>query len=359
MLVAVTGGTGFVGAHSIAAMVRAGHRVRMVVRDESKVEDLLAHLEVAPSAVDVVIGDVLDEAGLASALRGADAVLHAASVYSFDSRRRAEMRRTNERGTELVLTAARNADADPIIHVSSIVAMFPSPGRPLHAGSPVGRPRETYMASKAAAEVIARRHQREGAPVVITYPPALLGPCDPNLGDQTRRLRNALRGLMPFWPLGGFPVGDVRDTAALHAGLLSAGSSVPSRYFGPGHYLPTRQYLSTLREVTGRPLPAVFLPVRAMVGVGILTDALQRVWPWHIPAEYGAIYTCACATRVAEDADTLGIAPRPVAQTMTDTVAWLHRQGLVSAAQAGLERSTTARAEREVPVRREHSDAPL
>ncbi|MGW0450563.1 NAD-dependent epimerase/dehydratase family protein, partial [Streptosporangium sandarakinum] len=107
MLVTVTGGTGFVGAHSIAAMVSAGHRVRMLVRDPSKVERALAPLHVEPSAVDVVAGDVTDERSVAGAVRGADAVLHAASVYSFDSRLRARMRRVNERGTEVVLGAAR------------------------------------------------------------------------------------------------------------------------------------------------------------------------------------------------------------------------------------------------------------
>jgi dihydroflavonol-4-reductase len=335
MLVSVTGGTGFVGAHSVAAIVRMGHRVRLLVRDTSKVDRALAPFGLGRDAVEVVAGDVTDKASVAKAVRRADAVLHAASVYSFDSRFHARMRQVNEHGTELVLGAARRAGAGTIIHVSSIVAMFPAPGRVIHENSPVGRPRETYMASKAAAEVIARRHQDEGAPVVITYPPALLGPHDPNLGDQTSRVRSVLRGLTPIWPLGGFPVGDVRDTAALHAALLASPAAGPGRHFGPGRYLSTRQYVSVLREVTGRALPAVFLPARAMVPIGLLTDLVQRVWPWHIPAEYGAIYTCACATRVAEDAGTYGIGPRPVTETVGDTVRWLRESGHLSARQAG------------------------
>jgi nucleoside-diphosphate-sugar epimerase len=200
------------------------------------------------------------------------------------------------------------------------------------------------MAAKAAAERIARRHQAEGAPVVITYPPALLGPHDPNLGDQTTRLRNALRGLMPMWPLGGFPVGDVRDTADLHARLLTEPQEGLGRYFGPGRYLSTRQYVRTLREVTGRRLPALFLPARAMLPVGLLTGVLQHVWPWHIPAEYGAVYTCARDIRVGPAADGEP-EPRPAADTMADTVRWLHRHGHLSARQAGLavaDHSTTA-----------------
>ncbi|MFL6140506.1 MAG: NAD-dependent epimerase/dehydratase family protein [Labedaea sp.] len=333
MLVSVTGGTGFVGAHSVAAIVRAGHRVRLLVRDESTVDKALAPLDVATGSIETVVGDVLDEASVRQVLRGADAALHAASVYSFDSRQRAAMRRTNEAGTDLVLGAARRAGTGRIVHVSSVGALFPA--RVINADSPVGRPREAYLASKAAAEEVARRHQADGAPVVITYPPALLGPHDPKLGDQAARLRNTLRGLMPIWPLGGFPLGDVRDTAVLHATLLTGPEIGPNRHFGPGRYLSTRDYLRALRAVTGRALPAMYLPARSLYPVGWLADLLQRVWPWRIPAEYGAIYTCACASTVEEGASTNGIEPRPVADTFADTVRWLTDSGQISARAAG------------------------
>jgi nucleoside-diphosphate-sugar epimerase len=249
--------------------------------------------------------------------------------------------RANEPGTELVLGAARRAGADPVVHVSSVVSMFPAAGQVVDENSPVGRPREPYMASKAAAERIARRHQAEGAPVVITYPPALIGPHDPKPGDQNTRLRNALRGLMPLWPSGGFPLGDVRDTAGLHAELLTMPRTGQARYFGPGRYLSTRQYVRILREVTGRALPAAFLPAAAMLPVGRAVDLLQRVWPWHIPAEYGAVYTCACATRVAEHARRPSL--RPLAETVADTVGWLVDSGQLSARQAGRAVSVSVR----------------
>src|SRR5947209_1701270 len=107
MLVTVTGGTGFLGAHTIAALSAAGHRIRVLVRDPSGVGPALEPLGVRPDTVDVVVGDVTDERSVGTALRGADAVLHAASVYSFDRRRRAEVLHTNELGTRIVLEQAR------------------------------------------------------------------------------------------------------------------------------------------------------------------------------------------------------------------------------------------------------------
>jgi nucleoside-diphosphate-sugar epimerase len=304
------------------------------------VEHALAPFQVDAGAVDVVRGNVLDRSSVDRLVRGADAVLHAASVYSFVSRARREMARTNVTGTEQVLDAARDAGVARIVYVSSFGALLPSPGRVLGPESPVGRPREAYLATKAAAESVARAHQAAGAPVTITYPPALLGPHDPRMGDQITRLRNTLRGLMPIWPSGGLPVGDVRDTAALHAALLGAGGPGGNRYFGPGHYLTTRQYVATLREVTGRPLPTVYLPARAMLPLGVVTGLVQRVWPWHIPAEYGAIYTCACAARIEESADRS--ATRSMLETFADTVRWLWLAGHLPARAVGAVAARTA-----------------
>ncbi|NUT53528.1 MAG: SDR family NAD(P)-dependent oxidoreductase [Saccharothrix sp.] len=335
MLVTVTGGTGFVGSHTVAELVRAGHRVRLLVRDAGTVDAAVRPLEVTPDALDVVVGDVTDERSVAAAVRGADAVIHVASVYSFDRRRRAEMLRTNAHGTEVVLGAARRAGAGRIVHVSSIAALF-SPGvRVIREQSPVGTTREPYAATKAASEAIARRHQEEGAPVVVSYPPALLGPHDPKLGDQTERLRNTLRGIMPMWPAGGLQIGDVRDTAALHVALLSPDVTSPGRHFGPGHYLSMSEYLDGIRGVTGRALPAIFLPAPMMTPVGRFVDLVQPAWPWHIPAEYGAIATVGAAVRVDPAASTLDLKPRPFADTVADTVRWLADTGAVTERQAG------------------------
>jgi dihydroflavonol-4-reductase len=328
MLVLVTGGTGYVGSHSVAHILRAGHRVRLLVRDPRRVAGALAPLGADPAAVEVCTGDVTDPAAVRQAVAGCAAVVHAAGVYSFDSRARAAMRGVNARSTEVVLAQARRVHADPIVHVSTFGALLPAAGSPLTTTSPVGRSREPYLRSKAGAETVARRYQDEGAPVVITYPLACLGPPDDRLGDQTARLRNALRGLMPVWPTGGFPIGDVRDVGRLHAAVLEPGQG-PRRYFGPGRYVRTREYMRTLRDVTGRALPAVFLPAPAVLPVGLLADALRRVSPLRLPAEYGAIRLCGLS-RPVDNAATqalLGDPGRPLATTVADTIRWLRDTG--------------------------------
>ncbi|MFD6754541.1 NAD-dependent epimerase/dehydratase family protein [Micromonospora gifhornensis] len=332
MRVLVTGGTGFIGSHTVAALLRAGHEVRLLVRDPDTVGRALGPLGLSAADVAAVAGDVTDPRSVGRAVGGCAAVLHAAGVYSFDSRRHAHMRQVNVDGTEVVLDAARAADVETIVHVSSVVALAPTGGVPLATDLPVGRPRERYMATKAAAEEVARRHQAAGSPVVITYPMATLGPHDPYVGDQVARLRALLRGQLPIWPGGGFPVGDVREVADLHVAVLGSGSG-PRRLLAPGRTLSTREFVAAVREVTGRRLPVGYLPSAAVLPVGAAASAFQRIWPWHVPVEYGAVYTCHCDLRTGPEVP----APtRPVTETIRDTVAWLYRTGRISRRQAGL-----------------------
>ena len=227
----VTGGTGFVGAGVTARLVGAGHDVRLLVRRPAQVPASLAPWDVRVD--DLVEGDVLDPDAVDRALDGCDAVVHAAAVYSLDARRADEMRRTNERAAELVLTRAVERGLDPVVHVSSTVALTRRGGS--GPDLPLGDVTMPYTRSKIASEVVARRLQDGGSPVVTVYPGGVLGPHDPYRGDQGERLRWQLLGRLPLWPRGGTHVVDVRTVADTVAAVLRPGRG-PRRYVVPGHH---------------------------------------------------------------------------------------------------------------------------
>ncbi len=185
MKVLVTGGTGFVGSHSVAALVSRGHQVRLLVRSRDRVARSLSPLGVAE--VESVLGDVTAPQSVEEAMAGCDAVLHAAAVYSLDPRAAPRVRETNLRAAEIVLRAAVRMGLDPVVHVSSYVALLPPepPGAVLTPDSPVTRPGGAYSRSKAESEQVARRYQGQGAPVVIVYPGGVIGPDDPIWGTAT------------------------------------------------------------------------------------------------------------------------------------------------------------------------------
>jgi nucleoside-diphosphate-sugar epimerase len=334
MRVLVTGGTGFVGSHTVAALIAAGHEVRLLVRSADRIAPALRPHGVT-GEVDHLVGDVTDPDAVGRALAGCDAVLHAGAVYNLDARAYPATRRTNLAGADTVLKAAVAQGCDPVIHVSSSLALLRRHAT-VTPDSPLSSMRSVYIRSKAESEAVARELQRAGAPVVIVQPGAVFGPDDPYLNDQLRRLRDILRGQYLMWPSGGYLTVDVRDVARLHAAVMKPGEG-PRSYLVPGHFLDGRTLFGTLREVTGRRLPSVIVPARAMLPAAWAASTVQRVLPFHLPAEYEGVLIIGSATRCDDSRarQELGIEPRPLAETLRDTVRWLHQAGHLTARQAG------------------------
>ena len=319
MRVLVTGGTGFVGSHSVAALLRSGHEVRLLVRSPQRIAPALEPVGV--HEVDWAEGDVTDPASVERAMKGCQAVLHAASVYSFLRRDAKLMEETNARGTDLVLATAHRLGLDPIVYVSSYVALFPANGRVLTTDSPIGTPSPAYARSKADSERIARGYQDAGAPVAISYPAMVWGPHDPHLGESNRLAVQILRGRLPLIPDGGVPIVDVRDVAQLHAQLIEQGRG-PRRYMVGGPYVPFPELVDSLARATGRSIRHYALP-----------DLLTRLMARFNEAIYSVHQAARCDD--SRTRDEFGIVPRDPEESLTDSVRWLAEQGHIDARQAG------------------------
>lgn len=333
MRVAVTGGTGFLGSHSVKALVDAGHEVRLLVRSPARIAPAMAPHGLGE--VDYVVGDITDTDSIGGLLEGCDAVLHTANIYTLDPRRAEEMLDVNPRGTRNVLGAAHARGLDPIVHVSSNAALMPS-DVPLTPQSPLGNPPGAYSQSKVAAERIARELQDAGAPVVIVNPVGLLGPHDPHLGDFTSTARDVLAGKLPFVPAGRTPIVDVRDAAQAQAAMFKPGGG-PRRYMVAGGYVTLKDFATVASQLTGRRIPAVNLPGRPLLAVGKAADVVARKLRVKLPVSYEGPWFMVYGAKVDASAveRDLGVRFRPPAETLTDTYRWLADAGHVSPKKAG------------------------
>jgi dihydroflavonol-4-reductase len=334
MRILVTGGTGYVGSHAVAALVGGGHEVRLLVRSAERIAPALAPLGVQDVAH--ALGDVNDAASVDRAMEGCEAVVHAASVYSLDARDAATMKRVNVPGTELVLDAAARRGLDPIVYVSSTVAFAPGGGTPAGPDSPVGDPAGPYARSKADAERVARLRQERGEPVAIVYPGAVYGPSDPHLGEQLAFIRDYLKRRFPVLPRGGLHSVDVREVAATIGALIGRGQGA-RRHVVPGHHVIFREIASDLAAITGRRLPSVSLPASALMPAARAADRLQRLVPFRIPVSAEGLWFTACDLRFDDSRarGELGISPRPFAETLAESVRWLCREGHIRPREAG------------------------
>jgi nucleoside-diphosphate-sugar epimerase len=320
--VLVTGGTGFVGSWTTVRLRAAGHDVRLLVRRPDQVAVTFGPHGSVPD--DVVVGDVADPAVVKRALEGCDAVVHAAAVFSFDTRRAEEMLATNSDLALAVLETAVAAGCDPVVHVSSTVTLQRRGGTT--PDLPIGDLTGPYCRSKIASEEIARSLQDDGAPVVTVYPGAVYGPQDPYLGENAMRTAWVARGRFPLWPAGGMHEVDVRDVAAVVVAVMEPGRG-PRRYVVPGHHMTADDLYGTIGRLVGRRRPHVELPPALVTVTTAPVDWAHRVLPsrWRFPADREGGESAARGTRFdTTPAEVeLGVHARPFEDTMRDMLEWM------------------------------------
>jgi UDP-glucose 4-epimerase len=309
MRVAVTGGTGYVGAQSVAALRRAGHQVRLLVHPADANRPLSSY-GVDATGVEVVEGDVADPTAVAELLDGAEGLLHMAGIVAVDNRREADMWRVNVDATRALVTAAVERGVDPTVHVSSYVALFPSPTGVIGPDTQPAVGRSAYGRTKSAADRFMRGLQNDGAPVVVVYPPGIVGPA---LGDRPgiaaegwapllrHRTTVTVRGIMPMI--------DVRDVADLFAAVMRPGDG-PRRLPCGGQVLTFDEVLDVLEQATGRTFRRLRIGPRTFRGMGRAFDAAARVLPLPPSFSYEAAWLLTCG-QLVDDSAALAVLGRP------------------------------------------------
>lgn len=309
MRVAVTGGTGYVGAHCVVALLREGHQVRLLLHPMEAAQPLASYgLDAA--GIGIVEGDVADPTAVAELLDGCDALLHLAGIVAVDDSREAEMWRVNVEATKHLVDAAVHGGLDPIVAVSSYVALFPSPTGTIDPETPTAAGRSAYGRTKAAADRHMRELQAQGAPVTVVYPPGIVGPAlggRPGIAAEgwapllRHRTTLSVRGIMPMV--------DVRDVADLLAALMRPGGG-PRRLPIGGEVLTFDEVLDVLEGAIGRRFRRLRIAPAVFRGMGRAFDAAARVLPLPPSFSYEAAWLLTQGQPV-DDSAAVAVLGRP------------------------------------------------
>lgn len=320
-MILVTGATGHIGNVLVRTLLEGGQRVRALLLPGEDPHPL------ARLPVERVEGDVLDPRSLRAAFHGVREAYHLAGMISIQSGDNPRVRAVNVQGTCNVLHAARQAGLQRLVYTSSIHALARAyqgvidetvPFDPLHAIS-------SYDRSKAEASLAVLQAAREGLEAVIVCPTGVIGPHDYRGSEMGRLIQDSLLSPVQWSLPGAYDFVDVRDVARGH--LLACEKGRPGEsYILSGERITLDALFEAVRQASGRQHRLrIRVPLWLARFASRFTPLYCRVTHAHPRLTGYALDTVASNSFVsyAKAQTELGYHPRPLKESLADTVRWL------------------------------------
>jgi nucleoside-diphosphate-sugar epimerase len=298
MTILVTGGSGFIAAHTILQLLSAGHRVRTTVRSlqrEPQVRAMLKQGGAEPGdRLAFLAADLQSDAGWPQAVAGCDYVLHVASPFpAHVPKHEDELIVPAREGALRVLRASRDAGVKRVVLTSSFAAIGygqPPQSAPFNEtnwSNTTGTDVTAYVKSKTLAERAAWDFiAKEGGSLELSVvnPVAVFGPVlGPDYSTSILLIQRLMSGTVPGSPRLSFGVVDVRDVADLHIRAMTHPGAKGERFLAvAGEFMLIRAMAMVLRERmgdAGKKVPTRQLPDWLVRLAALRDPAVKQILP--------------------------------------------------------------------------------
>ncbi len=271
MTMLVTGATGFVGTHLVNELLSRGNKIRALIRNAGKEEELRQR------GVEAVVGDLRDPAAMRNAVSDVKVIFHCAAASSLCGAQ--EIRETNQEGLRNLLDAARHARCGRIILLSSVNVYGIKNLTRASEDTPLRRAKEPHADIKIDGEMIAQEFADEhGLDITILRPGLIYGVGERHLP----RLAEAIgRGKFVFIGSRDNIVPLVYVSDMVQAMLLAAEAGQVSRVYNiaDGSRTTIGELVDHLAKMLNCPAPTRVLPYIVPWFVCTLFGLLGRKGP--------------------------------------------------------------------------------
>lgn len=320
-MILVTGARGHIGNVLVRLLHEKGHRdLRLMVQsgDTSFIE---------PYAKEIVRCDIRDAKAVEDAVRGCSDVFHLAGYIHMSGTNKQLLNDINVGGVVNIVNACLSCGVKRLVHVSSIHALSPSADLRIDEtiDSDLSRCADEYSRTKlkGTLEVMAACEQR-GLDAVVVFPTGVIGPHDHRSsmsGTMFKKYIGASGTQLCF--KGMFDFVDVRDVAdgiyrAWQFGQTGQG------YILSGEQCSIENMIRLIGRFSGKELRTINMPaclVKACACVMPAYYQLAKKTP-IITKETVDVMVSGVSISNEKARTKLGFCPRPLEQTMRDTVEW-------------------------------------
>ena len=211
-MVAVTGANGLLGNFILKKFLDEEIPVVGIRRESSD----LSFVDENVKKLEWRNANVNDSNSLIEAFKGAEVVVHAAALVSFDPRAKKKIYDTNVEGTRNVVNACLSSGIQRVILISSVAALGRKKGQTeINEDSQWSDSdlNSDYANSKYLSELEVFRGQEEGMNISIVNPSVILAPANANK-SSARVFDYVMKG-RPFYVEGDINYVDARDVAEI------------------------------------------------------------------------------------------------------------------------------------------------
>lgn len=332
-MILVTGATGHIGNVLIRKLLKRKEKVRAMVMPHED-QTALKGLD-----VEIVEGDVLDVKSLRQAMQGVERVFHLAGMISILPGEDPFVRMVNLTGTRNVVEVAKEMHVHRLIYTSSIHAIKRVEGTTIDESIPFDplNALSSYDSSKAAASLAVLDAVREGLDAVIVCPTGVIGPHDYRNSEMGCLFKDWMKSPVNFLINGAYDFVDVRDVADGQILASERGRSGES-YILSGQKITISEILRQIQKALGVTKYGVTLPTRLAKFAARFAPLYCRVFGKKPRFTEYSIETVTGNSSIsnAKARRELGFKPRPLTQSIRETVLWLlqYQKGLKTTRQA-------------------------
>ena len=293
MKILVTGGSGFIGRHLLWNLEKVYPEAALINFDKRDPE-------VATKST-FIKGDICDEAAVAGALQGVDAVIHLAAAHSDFGISREDYFRINETGTRTILGQCTKLGIRRFTNFSS-VAVYGNATPGADENSPT-LPENNYGESKLAAERVVREWAASDTEnrAVIIRPAVVIGPW--HKANMLRLITQIDRGHYLF-NLGRCEhiksVASVQNLAAFAAqSVRSDFSTQPLELFNYVDYpqLCVHRTVEVIHEELGRRMPRITFPLKLAEIAALPFDLAIKLTGRNLPISSARVRKLGTSTK--------------------------------------------------------------
>ncbi len=280
--------------------------------------------------------DVLDRASLLEAFRGVDVVVNTVSIVPIVDAHRDLADRVNLEGARNTIQACVDSNVPKLIHISSIHSFGPLRGIVLDTDTPLAmNSRYAYSVTKATAHRDAVRAMSDGTlSGSVICPSGLIGPQDDRPSIVGRMLLDIANKDIPMLIREGYWWTDVRDVAQAVAQAVDHEGS-GNVFLTVGEHATLSQLAKYCSEFLGRNLNLPTVPYAvALAGLPFIRmyANFRNMSPLYTRESLDLVRDCPVSVDQDPPMSELGYRPRPIRETIFDTLEWFKQNDMLAQA---------------------------